>query len=222
MAHRSILTKTGQGMVARRISVLAVDAHPLLREGLARLLDRSDDVELIALAASGPEAVELHDRLRPDVTVMDLQMPGMDGVEALTEIRGKRPDARVIVLAAYPGEVQARRALKAGAAGFQLKRMAHAELLESIRCVHAGGQYIPAEIANELASGLACEELSVAEVEVLKLVAAGLSNKRVAAGLQVPEETVKSRMKSIMRKLSALDRTHAVTLALMQGIIEMY
>lgn len=219
-AHRDV--RGGDGMTARRISVLAVDDHPLMREGLARLLEGVEDIRLVAQASNGPEAVETYRRLRPDVAVIDIQMPGMDGVETLLEIRKEFAEARVIILAVCRGDVQARRSLKAGAAGYQLKRLAHEELLGSIRTVHAGNQYIPPEIATDLASGLASEELSGVEIAVLRLVAAGYSNKRVAASLLVPEETVKSRMKSIMRKLAALDRTHAVTLALMQGIIDMY
>ena len=203
------------------ITVLAVDDHPLLREGIASVLEGADDLTLVAQASSGPEALEMFRLHRPDVTLMDIQMPGMNGIDTLVEIRKESPAARLIMLTVYRGDVQARSAIKAGACGYLLKSMVQKELREAIRVVHSGQRYIPSEIASELAKGIAYESLSEVEVDVLRLVAAGNSNKRVAVALQVPEETVKSRMKSILVKLDACDRTHAVTLALKRGIIEM-
>jgi DNA-binding NarL/FixJ family response regulator len=208
-------------VVDQRISVLAVDDHPLLREGIASVLDGAGDISLVAQAASGREAIEMYRLHRPDVTLMDIQMPGMNGIETLIEIRREFPNARLIMLTVYRGDAQARSAIKAGAAGYLLKSMVQKELRETIRVVHSGQRYIPAEIASELANSMAYEELSGVEIDVLRLVAAGFSNKRVAAALQIPEETVKSRMKNILAKLGASDRTHAVTLALKRGIIDM-
>ena len=184
------------------------------------MLAEAADIELVAQAASGAEAIELHRAHRPDVTLMDIQMPGRSGIETLIDIRQEFPTARVIMLTIYRGEAQARNAIKAGASGYLLKSMVQKELRDAIRSVHAGQRYIPAEIATQLANSMAYEELSQAEIEVLRLVATGFSNKRVAAGLEIPEETVKSRIKSILSKLSASDRTHAVTLALQRGIID--
>jgi DNA-binding NarL/FixJ family response regulator len=206
--------------VDKPISVLAVDDHPLLREGIASVLEGASDIALVAQAASGMEAVQKYRLHRPDVTLMDIQMPGMNGIETLVAIRREFPTARLIMLTVFRGDAQARNAIKAGAAGYLLKGMVQKELCETIRIVHSGQRYIPAEIASELANSMAYETLSEVEVDVLKAVAAGLSNKRVAAVLQVPEETVKSRMKSILGKLGANDRTHAVTLALRRGIID--
>ncbi len=209
-------------MLDSRISVLAVDDHPLLREGIASVLEGASDIQLVAQASSGREAIELHRLHKPDVTLMDIQMPEMNGIETLTEIRKESPQARFIMLTVYRGDAQARNAIKAGAAGYLLKSMVQKELRETIRIVHSGQRYIPTEIASELANSMAYETLTDVEIEVLRLVAAGFSNKRVAATLNVPEETVKSRMKSILGKLGASDRTHAVTLALKRGIIEMF
>ncbi|WP_239467095.1 response regulator [Rhodoferax koreense] len=205
---------------ASRISVLAVDDHPLLREGIASMLGEAGDIHLVAQAANGHEAIELYRLHRPDVTLMDIQMPGMSGIETLIEIRREFPKARLIMLTVYRGETQARDAIKAGASGYLLKSMVQKELRDAIRLVHGGQRYIPAEIAAQLANSMAYEDLSPAEIEVLQLVASGFSNKRVAAALSIPEETVKSRMKSILSKLSANDRTHAVILALKRGIID--
>lgn len=204
-----------------RISVLAVDDHPLLREGIASVLQGAADIALVAQAGSGREAVDLFRHHRPDVTLMDIQMPGMNGIDALVEIRRDFPAARLVMLTVSRGDAMARNAIQAGAAGYLLKSMVRTELCETIRAVHAGQRRIPAEIASELAAGLAHEALSEVEIKVLRLVAAGFSNKRVAAGLQVPEETVKSRMKNILGKLGASDRTHAVTLAIKRGIIDL-
>ena len=209
-------------MTTPRITVLAVDDHPLLRQGIASILESADDIELVGQARDGAEAIDKHRTLRPDVTLMDIQMPGMSGIDALVAIRDAFPEARVIMLTVYRDESQARRAIKAGAAGYLLKSMVQKELREAIRIVHRGGKYIPAQIAVELTVSMSDEVLTESEIGVLKLVALGFSNKRVAVALDVPQETVKSRMKSILAKLAANDRTHAVTLAVKRGIIDLY
>ena len=177
-------------------------------------------MQLVAEATNGKEAVARYREHRPDVTLMDIQMPEMNGIEAMIAIREEFPTARIVVLTTYQGDVQALRAIKAGAAGYLLKSMLRKELLETIRVVHAGRRRIPAEIAVELAEHVADDALSEREVEVLRLAATGSSNKRIGAQLNISEETVKAHMKSILAKLVANDRTHAVTIALKRGIIE--
>jgi DNA-binding NarL/FixJ family response regulator len=206
--------------VTKTIKVLAVDDHPLLREGIAAVMAGEPDIELVAEATCGQEAIELFRLHRPDVTLMDLQMPGMSGIEAITAIRGEFPSARFIVLTTYQGDVQALRALKAGAAGYLLKNMLRKELLETIRIVHSGKRRIPPEIAAELADHVTDDSLSDREVEILRLVATGNSNKIIASQLIVSEATVKGHMKSILSKLGANDRTHAVTIAMKRGFID--
>jgi DNA-binding NarL/FixJ family response regulator len=206
--------------VTKKIKVLAVDDHPLLREGIAAVMAGEPDIELVAEATCGQEAIELFRLHRPDVTLMDLQMPGMSGIEAITAIRGEFPSARFIVLTTYQGDVQALRALKAGAAGYLLKNMLRKELLETIRIVHSGKRRIPPEIAAELADHVTDDSLSDREVEILRLVATGNSNKIIASQLIVSEATVKGHMKSILSKLGANDRTHAVTIAMKRGFID--
>lgn len=206
-------------MTAAPIHVLTVDDHPLLREGIAAVLHGQPDMVLAGEATSGAEAVAQYRALRPDVTLMDVQMPGMNGIEAIAAIRAEFPDARIIVLTTYEGDVLASRAIKAGAAGYLLKGMLRRELLDTIRAVHAGKRRIPPEIAVELAQHHADDVLTGREVEVLQRVAAGHANKAVADALAISEETVKTHMKSIMAKLSANDRTHAVTIALRRGIL---
>jgi DNA-binding NarL/FixJ family response regulator len=201
------------------IRVLTVDDHPLLRDGIAAVLHGQPDMALAGEAASGTEAVAQYRALRPDVTLMDVQMPGMNGIEAIAAIRAEFPDARIIVLTTYEGDVLASRAIKAGAAGYLLKGMLRKELLDTIRAVHAGKRRIPAEIAVELAQHHADDVLTAREIDVLQRVAAGHANKAVADDLRISEETVKTHMKSIMAKLSANDRTHAVTIALRRGIL---
>jgi DNA-binding NarL/FixJ family response regulator len=207
-------------IMARKIRVLAVDDHPLLREGIAAVLDGEEDIELVGQAASGQEAIDLFRTHRPDVTLMDLQMPGMNGIEAILKIRGEFANARFIVLTTYQGDVQALRALKAGASGYLLKNMLRKGLLETIRAVNAGRRCIPPEIAAELADHVTDDALSDREVEVLRRVATGHSNKIIALQLTVSEATVKGHMKSILSKLGANDRTHAVTIALKRGFID--
>ena len=209
------------GEPALRIRVLTVDDHPLVREGIIAVLESEQDMTVAGEAVNGRDAVERYRSLRPDVTLMDLQMPEMNGIDAIREIRREFPDARIIVLTTYRGDILASRALKAGAAGYLLKSMLRRDLLDTIRLVHAGRRHIPAEVAQSLAEHQADDLLTEREVDVLQLVAAGRSNKIVADELSISEETVKSHMKSIMQKLSANDRTHAVTIAMQRGILSL-
>jgi DNA-binding NarL/FixJ family response regulator len=206
--------------MTKTIKILAVDDHPLLREGIAAVLDGEDEFELVAEGTSGAEAIELFRVHRPDVTLMDLQMPGMNGIDAIIAIRSEFPNARFVVLTTYQGDVQALRALKAGASGYLLKNMMRKELLDTIRIVHAGRRRIPPEIAAELADHVTDDALSDREVEVLRRVATGNSNKTIASQLNVSEATVKGHMKSILSKLGANDRTHAVTIAMKRGFLD--
>jgi DNA-binding NarL/FixJ family response regulator len=202
------------------IRILAVDDHPVLREGVAAVLSAETDMVLVAEASNGREAVEQFRVHVPDVTLMDLQMPLMNGTEAILAIRQDFPDARIIVLTTYSGDAQAVRALKAGASGYLLKSMVRKELVETIRSVHQGKKRIPPEIAVEMAEHHTDDALSDREVEILREVAAGNSNKVVADKLHISEDTVKAHLRNIFSKLDARDRTHAVTIALKRGIIE--
>ena len=202
------------------IRILTVDDHPLLREGIAAVLAGEADMVVVAEAGNGREAVEQFLAHRPDVTLMDLQMPVMNGTEAILAIRKDYPEARIIVLTTYSGDAQAVRALKAGASGYLLKSMVRKELAETIRSVHGGKKRVPPEIAVEMAEHHSDDSLTAREIEVLREVAAGSANKIVALRLAVSEETVKAHMRSILSKLGANDRTHAVTIALRRGIIE--
>jgi DNA-binding NarL/FixJ family response regulator len=203
------------------IRVFTVDDHPLLREGIAALVGAESDMELVAEASNGQEAIEKFRLHLPDVTLMDLQMPALNGIEAIIAIRTEFPDARVIVLTTYSGDVQVMRALKAGARGYILKGRVHRELLEAIRAVHAGQKRIPAEVAAQLTDHFTEDNLSSREIAVLQLIAAGNANKEIAGQLSIAEETVKSHVTSILAKLGANDRTHAVTIALKRGILEL-
>ena len=203
------------------IRVVVVDDHPLLRKGIAALVNAETDMKLVAEASTGVEAIRQFRQHRPDITLMDLQMPDMNGIDATTAIRQEFPDARIIVLTTYAGDVQVVRALKAGARGYLLKAEVNEELLETIRRVHAGHRRIPPELAAEVAEYTAREALSEREVEVLRLVAAGNANKEIAARLSIGEDTVKRHVTNILAKLQANDRTHAVTIALKRGIIEL-
>ena len=203
------------------IGVLSVDDHPLLREGIAALVNAESDMKLIAEATNGQEAIEKFRLHRPDVTLMDLQMPAMNGIEAIIGIRSEFPNARIIVLTTYAGDVQVLRALKAGARGYILKAHVRRELLDTIRAVHGGQKRIPPEVAAELADHAADDALSSREIDVLRLIAAGNANKEIASRLGIAEETVKSHITNILAKLGANDRTHAVTTALKRGIIEL-
>jgi DNA-binding NarL/FixJ family response regulator len=205
----------------RTIRILVVDDHPLLREGVKALLANERDMELVAESSNGREAIDAFRRLHPDVTLMDLQMPEMGGIDALIAIRSEAPGAKVIVLTTYGGDGLAQRALKAGAQAYVLKGSVRKELLDTIRAVHSGAKRIHPDVARELAVHIGDDNLSARETEVLQLVAAGNSNKRIAAQLAIAEETVKGHLKNIMAKLGAHDRTHAVTLALTRGIIEL-
>ncbi|MBV9927477.1 MAG: response regulator transcription factor [Acidobacteria bacterium] len=202
------------------IRILSVDDHPMLRKGIAAVLATEEDMVLVAEAGNGHEAVEQFRAHRPDVTLMDLQMPVMNGTDAIIAIRKEFPEARIIVLTTYKGDVQAVRALKAGASGYLLKNMVWDELVGTIRSVHGGKKRIPPEIAIEMAEHRMDDALTEREIEVLREVAAGNANKVIALHLNVSEETVKTHMKSIISKLGANDRTHAVTIALKRGIIE--
>ncbi len=203
------------------IRILTVDDHQLLREGIAAVLDSQEDMKLVGQASNGREAIESFRNLRPDVTLMDLRMPDMNGIEAITAIRAEFPDARIIVLTTYAGDAQAAAALKAGAAGYLLKNLVRKELLETIRIVHSGKRRVPPEIATEIAEHFADDALTGREIEVLRGVAAGKSNKLIAAELAISEGTVKTHMKSILPKLDASDRTHAVMIALRRGILDL-
>jgi DNA-binding NarL/FixJ family response regulator len=201
------------------IKVLAVDDHPVVREGIGAILAREPDIALVAEAENGREAIEYFRTHRPDVTLMDLQMPLVSGLDAMIEIREEFPSARVIVLTTYQGDIQALRAIKAGAAGYLLKTMVRKELAGAIRSVHAGKRHIPAEIAAELGAHVADDVLSPREIEVLRLVAMGNSNKQIAGQLTIVEETVKAHISNILSKLGANDRTHAVTIATTRGFL---
>src|ERR1700678_2541962 len=190
----------------KKIRVLAVDDHPLLREGIAAVIDGEDDIELVAEATTGQEAIELFRIHRPDVTLMDLQMPDMNGIDAITAIRREFPNARFIVLTTYQGDVQALRALKAGAVGYLLKNMLRKELLDTIRIVHAGRRRIPGEMAKGVGEHSLEGALAEREIEVLKMGASGTSNKVIASELALAEPTVKSHLKNIFQKLGANDR----------------
>ncbi|HXX13417.1 MAG TPA: response regulator transcription factor [Candidatus Eremiobacteraceae bacterium] len=203
------------------IRILSVDDHPLLREGIAALLANQQDIKLVAQASTGKEAILQFRSHRPDVTLMDLQMPEMSGIDAIIAIRSEFRDASIIVLTTYAGDALAQRALKAGAKAYILKNHVRKDLLETIRAVHAGTKRIHPEVAAEIAAHAADDELSAREIEVLSLVSNGKSNKLVADQLSITEETVKGHMKSILSKLGARDRTHAVTVALKRGIIQL-
>ena len=208
-------------MSDRPIRILTVDDHAVLRDGIAALVAQEPDMLLVGEAANGAEAVEEFRRLRPDVTLMDLQMPGMSGIDAITAICAEAPKARIIVLTTYEGDAQAVRALKAGASAYLLKSSLRKELLDAIRLVHSGRRYVPAEIAQDIAIHAAQEPLTERETTILKMVAEGKANKVIAWELTLSEDTVKAHLRSIFSKLDVSDRTQAVTLALRRGIISL-
>jgi DNA-binding NarL/FixJ family response regulator len=203
------------------IQVLTVDDHPLLRKGIVGLVNAESDMRVVAEASTGVEATKQFKQHRPDITLMDLQLPDMSGIEAMIAIRQEFPEARIIVLTTYAGDVQVVRALKAGARGYLLKADVNEELLDTIRSVHAGHRWIHPEVAAELAEYTGKEALTVREIEVLRLIATGNANKEIGAKLSVGEDTVKRHVTNILGKLDANDRTHAVTIALKRGIIEL-
>jgi DNA-binding NarL/FixJ family response regulator len=203
------------------IRVLTVDDHALIREGVAALIANQKDMRLVGEASNGREAIEQFRTHRPDVTLMDLQMPEMNGIDALIAIRSEFPEARIIVLTTYAGDALCKRAMKAGAQAYILKGNVRKDLLDTIRAVRAGKKILHAEVAAELATHAADDSLSEREIEVLSLIAAGNSNKLVADQLAISEDTVKGHVKNILSKLGVNDRTHAVTAALKRGIIEL-
>ncbi len=203
------------------ISVLTVDDHPLLRDGIVALVNRQADMKVVAEASSGREAVDRFREHRPDVTLMDLRMPDVDGIETMTEIIQEFPDARIIVLTTYSGDALIVKALKAGAQGYLLKGQLRKELLDTIRSVHSGRKRISPEVAVQVANHAADSLLTLREIDVLQLIAEGNANKVVADRLAITEDTVKAHVRNILSKLGANDRTHAVTIALKRGIISL-
>jgi len=203
------------------IRVLAADDHPIFRQGIAGLLTAQSDMCLVAEAANGQEAIQQFRAHHPDVTVMDLQMPGMDGLDATIAIRGEYPDARIIVLTMYKGDALVLRALKSGARGYLLKTSLHKELVDAIRAVHAGQKILSSEASFQLAEHADDDALTPAEIRVLRLIAEGYANKEIGAQLSISEETIKSQVRSILSKLNTHDRTHAAMIGLRRGIIEL-
>lgn len=205
---------------ASLIRILAVDDHPLVRQGIATLVAGQKDMTLVAEASNGREAIQQFREHRPDVALMDLQMPEMNGLDAIIAIRNEFPEARIVVLTTYTGDVQILRALKAGARAYLLKNLLHKELLETIRAVHAGKKTLSPEASFQLAEHATDDALTPGEISVLRLIAAGNANKQIADQLSISEETVKGRVKNILSKLGANDRTHAATIGIKRGIID--
>ncbi|GGD11430.1 response regulator [Aquisalinus flavus] len=205
--------------MSKPIRILAADDHPMIREGIAAIIQTQADMDLVGEASNGVEAIEKFSQLRPDVTLMDLQMPDMTGIDVIKAIRLKYSEARILILTSYSGDTNAVRALKAGAYGYLLKSTLRRELLDAIRTVHGGRKRIPSDIAAEIAEHAGGDELSEREMEILGRLAAGGSNKQIAVRLGISEQTVKAHMKSILAKLGAQDRTQAVMLAIKRGII---
>jgi DNA-binding NarL/FixJ family response regulator len=206
-------------LTVKQIKILTVDDHPLLRQGIAAVIQGEKDMLIVGEASNGREAIQMFRSHRPDVTLMDLQMPDLNGIDAIVTIRQEYPQARIIVLTTYEGDVLARRALKAGVVGYILKDMIRTELLEAVRSVYAGNRYIPHKIAAELAEHYAQDDLSEREIEVLREVARGTPNKVIASHLSITEATVKAHMQNILVKLGASDRTHAVSIATARGFL---
>ena len=212
---------TGPSSTKDSIRIMTVDDHPLLRQGIAAIIKTQPDMQLVVEACDGEEAITQFRLHHPDVTLMDLQMPNMNGTEAISRIRQEFPDAKILVLSTYAGDVQVLRAIKAGARGYLLKGNVRTELLEAIRTVHAGRKRIPPEIAAALAEHAADDQLSLRELDVLRLIGEGNANKQIADKLSIGETTVKNHISNILSKLGANDRAHAVTIALQRGIIEL-
>ena len=204
-----------------RIRLLIVDDHPMMRDGIASAVRNQQDMEVVGEASDGREAIEKVRSLRPDVTLLDLNMPEMNGLEALQRIRTEFPDARVVVLTTYKGDVLANRSLKAGAMGYLLKSSLRTDMVGAIRAAHDGRRYVPAEVAVTLAEHMGSEDLSPREVEILKRIAAGLSNKEIANELGISDETVKTHLRSAFAKLNVNDRSHAIATAMERGIFQL-
>ena len=203
------------------IQILSVDDHPLLREGIGAIINSQPDMTMLAEACSGREAIQKYRQHRPDVTLMDLRLPDMSGIDAMIAIRTEFPEARIIMLTTFEGDIDIQRALAAGARGYMLKSMPPKDLVDVIRQVHAGKKRVPAEVAAHLAEHLSDEALTPREIDVLRHVAGGNRNRDIAELLMISEETVKVHLKHIMEKLAASDRTQAVAIALRRGIIQL-
>jgi len=216
-----VCQKNGYQRVSDVIRILSVDDHALLRGGIAALVSGQPDMMIVAECSNGREAIQQFRAHKPDVVLMDLQMPEMSGLDAIIAIRGEFPDARIIVLTTYAGDVQVLRALQAGARAYLLKNSVHKELLDTIRAVHAGKKTLSPQISYELAEHATDDALTKAEIDVLRLIAAGNANKQIADLLSITEDTVKGRVKNILSKLGANDRTHAAVIGLKRGIIEL-
>jgi DNA-binding NarL/FixJ family response regulator len=206
--------------MASPITVLCVDDHPLMRDGIASAIRQQSDIQLVAEATNGEEAISAYRQFKPDVTLMDLQMPVMNGITAAAAIIKEFPQARIIILTTYSGDIQATRALQVGAKGFLLKGTLRAELIDTIRRVHAGLQSIPSAVAQDIAAHVGADQLTIREVEVLRCVSTGISNRAVGEMLGLSEDTVKGHMRNVLAKLHANDRTHAVRIALQRGYLE--